>query len=814
MDSVFRDVRYAARKLMRAPGFTAIVVATLALAIGATTAVFSIVNAVLLTSLPFSDPDRIVQVASAGRDGKPTVMSWSDFGDYRAQSRSFAFMAAYDLGTANLTGAGDQPLRLSIARVNDTFFDVLGVPPVLGRGFVRGDDAKGAPRIAILSEPLWRTQFGADRAIVGKTVQLNGNPTTIVGIASSRVNWPPKIDMWLPLIPTAGEDDPSNRGGHYLHGVGRLANGVTPEAAATELAQIARRLEQQYPESNTGFGATAKPLREAIVGDVQRPLYVLFGCVGFVLLIACANVANLLLVRASARETEIAVRTALGAGRGALVRQLVTESLLLSFAGAVAGVALAAWAVDAAVALGPKGLPRLDEISVNARVLGFSLGLAVLTGLLFSLAPALHVAGQNIGQMLRESTRGMSGKRGAQRTRGVLVMSEMALAVVLLVGAGLLIRSFINVMRVDLGYQPEHVVTLHASLPGVAYPWDAEQLQFVNRTLERVRALPGVTDVALAFGQPLQAAGIRNTFEVEGWPPSTPQRRHIADVRMVTPGFFNTLGIPLVRGRSLLPSDGPSAPAVVLVSQAFVQQYFPNDNPIGKRVWLGWNRQRSADPKDTVTAGGTIVGVVGDIKARSLTQPAPAILYAPLAQFPFPELSILARSNGAPEATIRAVRAVLSDIAPGVALYNAQPMTDVVSDSVAQARFYTMLLTAFAIVALVLAALGIYGVISYSVGQRTREIGIRIALGATRPRVVRLVVSQGLGLTIAGIVVGLFGARQLTRVLGSLLFNVPPADRFTYAAVALLLTGVAWMASYVPARRAARVDPVSAMRAE
>jgi putative ABC transport system permease protein len=466
------------------------------------------------------------------------------------------------------------------------------------------------------------------------------------------------------------------------------------------------------------------------------------------------------------------------------------------------------------VAFGPKGLPRLDEISVNARVLGFSLGLAVLTGLLFSLAPALHVAGQNIGQMLRESTRGMSGKRGAQRTRGVLVMSEMALAVVLLVGAGLLIRSFINVMRVDLGFRPEHVVTLNASLPGAAYPWDSEQLQFVNGTLERVRALPGVTDAALAFGRPLQAAGIRNTFEVEGWPPSTPQRRHIADVRMVTPGFFHTLGIPVVRGRGLLPSDGPSAPAVVLVSQAFVQQYFPNDNPIGKRVWLGWNRSRSADPKDTVTAGGTIVGVVGDIKARSLTQPAPAILYAPLAQFPFSELSILARSNGAPEATIRAVRAVLREFAPGVALYNAQPMTDVVSDSVAQARFYTMLLTAFAVVALVLAALGIYGVISYSVGQRTREIGIRIALGATQPRVVRFVVTQGLGLTIAGIVIGLFGARQLTRVLGSLLFNVPPADRFTYAAVALLLTGVAWMASYVPARRAARVDPVFAMRAE
>ena len=798
---------------MRTPGFTAIVIGTLSLAIGATTAVFSIVNGVLLQPLPLREASRVVAVSTLGRDGKRNSISYRDFVDYRAQSQLVPAMAAIDIGTHNLTGTSAEPLRLLGARVSANFFSVLGVSPILGRAFAPKEDAKNATRTAILSEGLWRSRFGADPRVVGTEINIDSRPYTVIGVAP-RVAIPRPTDIWLPLIPENDEDDPSNRGAHYLLAVGRLAPGATVDRAATELAQIARALERQYPQSNTHFSATAIPLHESIVGRVRPALLVMLGGVGFVLLIACANVANLLLVRASTRETEIAVRTALGAGRRLLVRQLVTESMLLSLCGAVIGTSLAAWAVDGVKAFGPAGVPRLADVSIDARVLAFSVAVAIVTGLLFGLVPALHAAKANVGQMLKESTRGSSGRRGTRRTRGILVVAEMALAVILLIGAGLLARSFVALTRVDSGYRPGNVVTMSVSLPATKYPWDRQAITFADRLLEQVQAMPNVERAAIAFGRPLFENAMRVTFNRDDRPPSTPDHRTVADIRAVTPGFFATLGIPLLGGRGLQNSDMPNAPQVVVVSQSFARQYFPNENPIGKRITIGWSRQRSENKVDTVSAGGEIVGIVGDVKAFGPSDAPPQTVYLPFDQAPITDVSLLVRSSAVPSLIINGARAAIREVDPDLPIFDVKTMADALSESVAQPRFYAILLGSFAAIALVIAALGIYGVISYAVSQRTRELGIRIALGAQRERVVRLVIGQGLTLTLVGIVIGVVGAYGLTRLIASLLFGVTSADPLTFIVVAFLFMAVACLASYLPARRAAAVDPIIAMRAE
>ena len=813
MDALIRDVRYSTRKLLRTPAFTAIVIGTLSLAIGATTAVFSIVNGVLLDPLPLRDPSRVVAVTSTGRDGSRNLISYADFMDYRAQSHLVPAMAAYDVGTHNLSGTSDEPLRLFGSRVNANFFDVIGLAPILGRTFAKGEDAKNASRTVVLDEGLWRSRFGSDPRLVGQQITIDNRPHTVIGVVPHLELGRPS-DVWLPLIPENGEDDPGNRGGHYLRAVGRLAPAVPVERAAVELAQIGRQLEKQYPESNTKFGATVLPLRESIVGSVRPALLVMLGGVGFVLLIACANVANLLLVRASTRETEIAVRTALGAGKRQLVRQLVTESMLLSLGGTAVGTAMAAWAVDAVKAFGPRGVPRLSNVAIDGRVLGFSVLVAIVTGILFGLVPALHTARTNVGQMLKESTRGSSGRRGTRRMRGALVVAEMALAVILLIGAGLLARSFVALTQVDPGYRPDNVVTMSVSLPNRKYPWDQEAINFERGVLDRVRNLPEVQSAALAFGRPLYEAGIRTSLELSDRPRTTPENRMITDVRSVTPAFFSTLRIPLASGRLFQETDAPNAPPVVLVSQAFVKKYFPNQSPIGKRITLGWGRQRTANPADTVSAGGEIVGVVGDVKANGAREAAPVTVYLPFEQAPITDMSLVVRSASAPATIINASRLAIKEVDADLPIFDVKTMTDALSDSVAQPRFYALLLGSFATIALVIAALGIYGVISYTVSQRTRELGIRIALGAQRERVLRLVIGQGLTLTVVGVVLGVAGAYLLTRLIASLLFGVTAADSATFVAVAIVFLVVACLASYLPARRAAGVDPIIAMRAE
>lgn len=814
MDILIQDIRYAARKLVRTPSFTIIAVTTLALAIGATTAVFSIVNGVLLKPLPYRQPDEIMKIGSLSKDGKLVHMSVPDFVDYRAQTHSFVGMAAIqDRNSANLSVAGSDPKRLNSASVGASFFDLLGVPMKLGRGFAVGEDGTGAARVVVLSDKLWHSDFGADVRVIGRPISLNGKDYTVVGVAPASLTYPSTPDLWVPFVFESWMTDPDNRGAHFMMGIARLRPGVTEKAAKSDMAAVGARLQAEYPKSNATFGGTTENLQQSLVGDVRRTLLTMFGAVTFVLLIACVNVANLLLVRAAGRETEIAVRTALGAGRGRIIRQLVTESVLLSLAGAVIGGALAAWIVDAIVAFGPKGLPRLENIAIDGRVLAFSVIIAVVTGLLFGLVPAYHAARAEIGQMLKESVRG-SSRRGAQRTRSGLVMTEMALAVVLLVGAGLLIRSFATLLRVDPGFRPENVVSFDVSAPSIKYPNDRDLQRFSADVQSNLAAVPGVRSVAVAFARPMSNQGMRVSFDIDGRPKQPAESRLIADVLPATSNFFATMGISVVRGRTFTSAEenwGP--PPVVVVNKAFVAKYFPTEDPLGKHITLGVTHDTLATPSP-VTSKGEIIGVVGNVRQFGLREdPYPAV-YQGWGTFPLNDMSFLIRSNSEPAQLAAAIRDRVHAIDPTMPIYNIQTMEQAISESVAQPRFYTLLLTGFAGLALLLAGLGIYGVVSYSVSQRTRELGIRIALGATQDRVVRLVIGQGIALTVAGVTIGLIGAYWLVHLLATLLYGITATDPLTFVGVSAVLLGVAWLASYLPARRASRVDPVIAMRAE
>jgi len=816
MDTLRQDIRYAARKLIRTPGFTAIAIVTLALAIGATTAVFSIVNGVLLKPLPFRNADQIVVVGSTNRDGKLQSMSAPDFIDYRDRTHSFVGMAPMQAGnSANLSVSGAAPVRLNSAAVGARFFELLGIPMRLGRGFIANEDQAGAERVAVISEKLWRNTFSADPAVLGQVISINGQDYKVIGVAPSTLTYPRQPDLWTPFQFEPWMTDPENRGAHFLSAIARTKAGVSFDAAKRDMRAIGEQLRAQYPRSNTNFGGSIEEIETTLVGDVRTVLFTLLGATGFVLLIACANVANLLLVRAASRETEIAVRTALGAGRARIVRQLITESVMLSAIGAVLGAALASWAVDAIVAFGPRGLPRLNDIAVDSRVLVFCGALAILTGVIFGLVPAIHAARTELGQMLKETMRGTSSKRGAQRTRSVLVITEMALAVVLLVGAGLLIRSFANLLRVNPGFRPEHVVSFNVSLPSVKYPNDRDIRGFTNSVRDRLSALPGTQSVAVAFSRPMEPHAMRTSFDVDGQPPTPEEKRMLTEVHPVSWNFFANMGIPVIRGRAFSPQEENfGAPQVVVVSESFAKKYFPNQDAIGKRITLGIDHDTLANTKSPVTARGEIIGIVGDVKQRGLASEVFPTTYLGWGTFPISDMSLLVRSNADVATLAAAIRETVQAIDPTMPVYELRTMEDVVSESVAQPRFYTTLLSAFGGLALLLAALGIYGVISYSVAQRTRELGIRIALGATHDRVLRLVLGQGIGLSVLGVVIGIAGALWLVHLLATLLYGVQATDMLTFASVAAVLVGVASLASYLPARRAARVDPVIAMRAD
>ena len=806
---MLQDIRYAVRKLSRTPGFTTIAAFTLALAIGATTAIFSVIDGVLLKPLPFRDPERVVRVTNL-RDGNRMVSSVPDFLDIRAQSKSYASLAALDAQAMNLTG-GSEPERIGAARVGATFWSLLGVTPQVGRGFAPNEDSQSAARTVVLSDGLWKRRFGGDRRIVGKTIALDGNSYTVIGVAPAGFSFPDRPDVWIPLVFAQDDLNPDGRGAHWMGIMGRLAPNVTAAQATSELVTITRRLEQQYPESNTNMSGAVIPMQEYLVGDVRPALYVMLGAVAFVLLIACANVANLLLVRAASRESEMAVRTALGAGAWRLVRQLVIESVLLAMIGGVFGTLLALWGVDLLLSMAPNGLPRINEVTVNGSVLVFTAGVTAVTGVLFGLFPALHAARANVGGMLKEGMRGSSGGVASRRARNTLVMAEMALAVVLLVGAGLLIRSFSKLLAVDPGFRAERVVTFAIAAPDTKYGQYAQRRELVSNLVERMKRVPGAQGAAVVTGLPLSNIMMRTSAHIVGTPPERPGERKSTDVAMATPGYFTTMGIPLVAGRDFTDRDGSGAPVVSIVNQEFVKRYFPNENPIGKRIELGWD-QDTASTGGNMTLGGEIVGVVANVKRRGLSQEVFPETYASYMQPTFSNFSVVVRSTADPSTVMAAIRAQIRELDRDLPLSDLRQLKELVAASVSRPRFYTTILGVFASIALILAAVGIYGVISYAVSLRTRELGIRIALGATGRQVSGLVLQQGVGLAIAGVAVGGAGAYWLTRLLSKLLFGVSATDPLTFVGVAALLTAIAAIASFVPARRAAKVDPLLAMR--
>jgi putative ABC transport system permease protein len=806
MDILRQDLAYGLRRLRQAPGFTAVAVATLALGIGANGAIFSVVNAVLLRPLPFEEPERLVRVSHAWKGKATNVYSPQNFLDVESAARSFESLAAFDSGGVTLTGRG-QPSRLEGTQVSATFFDTLRVRPAHGRTFAPGENDPGHTKVAVLGHDLWRARFAADPAVVGQTVQLNREPYTIVGVAPPAFSFPDRTEIW-----TAMEYDQrfrtQSRGAWYLGAIGRLKPGVTLTHAQREVATIHARLARAYPDANEGVGGAVASLQESMVGDSRRALLVLLGAVGLVLLIACVNVANLLLARVAARESELAVRTALGAGRFRLMRQLLTESLVLSVLGGAAGILLAAFSLDALLALQPQGVPRLAEVHVDRAVVTFAAMLSVLTGLVFGVFPSLHMTKRPTAESLREGSRGVLSGRG-HRMRSGLVIGQMALAMMLLAGAGLLLRSFTQLRRVDPGFRSDNVLTFRLALPDSAYEDEASRLAFHDRLMPKLAALPGVRTAAGVLGVPLGGTRFSFSFEVKGRPPLPPAQQPAMEVRVATPEYFQAMGIPLVRGRAFETGDGAGRPPVALISEAAARRYFPGEDPIGQFITLGWGRGEGR-PR----VGGEVVGIVGDVKDRGLAAEHLPEMYVPYAQMPTQTLDVVLRTHVTPRSLVPAVEKVVRELDPELPVARVATLDEVVARSISEPRFYMVLLSAFAAMAVFLAALGIFGVLSYAVVQRSREIGIRVALGAHPRDVLRMVLGHAATLALVGVLAGLAGALALSRAIGSLLFELSPTDPLTLGSMAVLLASVALVASYLPARRATRVDPLIALRSE
>ena len=804
-DELRSDVRFAFRQLRRNPGFTAIALVTLALGIGANTAIFSVVRGVLLAELPYVEPNRLIRVYSKIERGMVSV-SPADFKDWRQQSTRISALAASSEGTVNLTGSGTAE-RFTQARVSANMFQLLGVRVALGRAFAPGEDVPDAPRVVILSDGLWRGRFGGDPAIIGKSIRLDDFPTEVIGVAPPEMRYPSPVDLWLTTRFTARDLSDGNRGSRWIDVIGRLAPGATREQAQSEMNAIARRLELQDPKHNAGYSTRLLQLRDDMVGGVRPALIILLAAVGFVMLIACANVASLMLGRTAARESELAVRTALGAGRGRLVRQLLTESCCLALAGGALGLALALAGTRLLLSLAPSDIPRLYNVRMDATVLLFTLGTTALAALFFGAVPALQASGADTVLHLRTGDRGSRTRPGSARARSVLVVAEITLALMLLVGAGLLIKSFERLRDVNPGFTAARVSTFTVTLSPVKYETLEQQRTFSTTLLDAVHRIPGVDSAALTFGLPLSGTSFQLSYVVQGRPAPPPNAEPRAQVRIVSPGYFATVGIPLVRGRVFGAADRVGNARTMVVSEETVRRYFPEEDPIGKHIDFGWNR-------DGDHLSGEIVGVVGDVRQHGLSEEVTPHIYAAWDQWPIDEITVVMRSRGDPAVALKAARATVLSLDRDLPVYDAFTLETMVDRALGQPRFYVLLLSIFAALAVVLAVVGIYGVIAYTVQQRTREIGIRIALGASRERVVAMVVRRGLILALAGIAFGSAGAYAVSRVLQSLLFGVGARDPFTFGAVAALLGGVALLASWLPARRAARVDPLAAMRAE
>ena len=802
MDTLLQDLKYAVRTLRRTPAFTLAAVACLALGIGANTAIFSVIDGVLLRPLPFKDPGSLVMVwetnRAQGRDRN--VVSPANYLDWRAQNSTFSDIGSYIDWHANLTGV-DEPVEVGVSIATASFFRVLGVAPELGRVYTPEEHAPNGPQVVVLSHRLWERRFGARHDVLGGRLELNGRPSTVIGVmpASFGIEGS-KAELWTPMQLNPSLDY-RTRAGRYLTSVARLKPNVTPQRAQVDMSAIARRLEAAHPIFNTGWGANVVPMYEQVVGGVRRALLVLGGVVAFVLLIACANVANLLLARSTARTREVAVRAALGAGRGRMVRQLLTESVVLSALGGAVGLLLAYWGVQGVKTLAPRGVPRVASISIDGWTMAFTLVVAVVTGLLFGLVPALRTGRGNLQTILREGSRGSTG---SGRGRAVLVAAQVALSLVLLIGAGLMMRSFVRLQSVDPGFDPDGVLTGRVQLAGDRFRSPAAASAFFDQLLERVEKLPGVESAGAINWLPFGGDGSATSYWIEGRPVPPPTSEFVADVRAVDPRYFRTMRIRVKRGEAFDARANTESPKQVVVNEAFVRVQFPTSNPIGEHVLMPWG--------DTLR--GEIVGVVADTKHAGLDSVTGPMIYWASKQFSSDFMTLVVRTNGDPVRLAPAIAREVHALNPNQPFADPKPLDAYLSQSVAQRRFSMTLLGVFSGLALVLAALGIYGVLAYSVAQRTREIGVRIALGARESTVATMVVREALGVVGVGLVAGVAGAIGLTRVLATLLYDISPTDPLTFGAVTLALGAVAVAASYFPARRAARVDPIVALRQE
>jgi putative ABC transport system permease protein len=796
------DVRVGARRLFRAPGFTAVTVLTLALGIGANCAIFSVVNGVLLKPLPFPESDRLVSLAQVW-EGKNDVFSPPNFIDVEKRAKTLAAAAAYNTSGKTLTGAGD-PARLTAAIVSAHFFDTLRVAPALGRTLTRDDNEVGHTDVVVLSDHVWRTRFGADRSILNRSITLDGASATVVGVMPADFDWPFETDCWTPQ-PYTESYTTKNRGAWYLDTVARLAPGATIEQAVAEIHGIGRQLEQEYPTLNTHVEMTAAPLLDSIVSDTRSGLLMLLAAVGFLLLIACVNVANLLLARAATRDEEMSVAVALGASRGRLVRQMLTESALLATLGGVAGLAAGWTGVRLLVAAAPPGIPRLSGMSLDPVVLGFALAVTLVTGVLFGLAPALQVSSRRLTDALRERSQSTPGGARGRRVRTGLVIVEMALAVLLLVGAGLLVRSFVRLLHVDPGFKTDNALTFRLGLPGTQYKDDAARREAWTQISDAIRSTPGVIGTGLVMLAPPTPPAFNLTFSVTGRPPYAPGSEPVLEIRVADPQYFAVMGIAARRGRLFTSEDRAGSTQVVAITESAARKYFPDEDPIGKHIDIGWGR-------DGGHVQGDVVGVVADVRSFGLDRAAPAQLYVPLAQVPEDSMAVVVRTGVPPETMFSAIRAAVGRVDPRLPVTRLETMDEHVARSVASRRFYMWLLALFAAIALALAAIGIFGVLSYLVAQRTREIGIRVALGADRRAVTGLVLRQAMLIATMGVGLGLAGSVGLTRLMTSMLFDLTPTDAPTFTLVGIGLLAVALVAAWWPVRRALAVDPLAAVR--
>lgn len=810
MNTFWKDLKYGVRMLMKNPAFTAVAVIALALGIGANTAIFSVVHAVLLKQLPYQEPDRLMIVWEANRlrgNSRNNVVSPGNLQSWKDQNKVFSDMAAFIGVTANLTGAGN-PVEISGQAVTTNFFSTIGTTPLLGRAFLPEEDQEGKSNVYVLSYGLWQSRFGGDKDIVGKTIQVNGISRIVIGVMPPDFNWQMNEfafinrapEFWTPFALPA-ERRPRGRS---LSVVARLKPGVTREQAQAEMNTIAARLEQTYPENDTGWGVKVIPLNTQLTGDVRPALYLLLGAVGFVLLIACANVANLLLARATSRQKELAVRAALGAGRWRVIRQLLTESLLLSTLGGILGIGLALWGISALLALAPRNLILVEKVTLNTTVLAFTFGISILTGLLFGLVPAFITSKSDLNNALKDTGKGVSGSTN-KRANSVFVVVEVALALVLLVSAGLLIKSLWRLQSVETGFNADNVLTMRVVLPRQAYNTDEKRVAFVKQAVEQLNNLPGVKSAAAVENMPFGTGGRGTGFVIEGRPAPPNGQEPSTEVVVIAPNYFQTMQIPLLSGRLFEEREFTKASSVVVISEALAREHFPNENPLGKRITIHMKEENV--PHE-------IIGVVRDIRQKNFLTNIRPMVYWPHAELAYGTMTYMVRTQNDPMSLAVAAERTIHNLDKDLPVSDVRPMSAWLAQSTAKERFSSVLLTIFAVVALLLAAVGLYGVLAYSVTQRTHEIGVRIALGAKGTDIFKLILRQGMLLTCVGLVIGLAAAFGLTRLLTTMLFGVNATDPITFIAIGLLLLFVAFLACYVPARRATKVNPITALRYE